>query len=337
MDLQGIYSLEGKTLGKGAFGNVQLAIELKTDKKVAAKKIPTKILKDPKQINFINNEILISTTTLSDEKYLVKTLDLTEIEGEKYMICEYCNGGDLYNYLHFYNKKYHHYFDEQIVKNIITQILKGLQSLHQNNIIHHDIKPANVLLSFENDIDRDNFNMSKCTVKISDFGLSNYQDNGENSIRGSPLYLDPNLFDRNVKLETIENNKVDIWSLGIMAYELLFGVTPFEPNSNNRESMADLINNIKSGIYFLDLSKGQIYSTQFLCFLNYCLQTKQELRKDCMNLNFTEFISRDYNFFNFVNYENFKQKIPSDYISLDGKSIMMNCNDELKLCYQLNN
>ena len=337
MDLQGLYSLEGKTLGKGAFGNVQLAIELKTDKKVAAKKIPKKIQNDPKQINFINNEILISTTTLSDEKYLVKTLDLTEIEGEKYMICEYCNGGDLYNYLHNYNKKFNHFFDEQTVKNILTQILKGLQSLHQNNIIHHDIKPANILLSFESDNDRDNFNLSKCTVKISDFGLSNYQDNGENSIRGSPLYLDPNLFDRNVKLETIENNKVDIWSLGIMTYELLFGITPFETIGMNKESLGDLINNIKSGMYFLDLSKGQIYSTQLLCFLESCLQTKQNIRKDCMNLNFTEFISREYKYFNFINYENSKQKIPEEYISIDGKGIMMNCNDELKLCYYLDN
>ena len=78
-------SLEGKTLGKGSCGFVQLALELKTDKKVAAKKIPKKILNDPKQLHLINNEILISTTTLSNEKYLVKTLDLTEIEGEKYM------------------------------------------------------------------------------------------------------------------------------------------------------------------------------------------------------------------------------------------------------------
>jgi serine/threonine protein kinase len=336
-DLQGLYSLDGKSLGKGTFGDVQLAIELKTDKKVAAKKIPQKILYDQKQINLINNEILISTTTLSNEKYLLKTLDLTEIEGEKYMICEYCNGGDLYNYLHKYKNKYNRFFDEKIVKFILTQVLQGLQSLHQNKITHHDIKPSNILLSFENDSDRDNFNiLNKCTAKIADFGLSNYQDNGEKSIRGSPLYLDPNLFDKDVKLETIESNKVDIWSIGIMTYELLFGKTPFENISRNREEgMKELIDNLKSGMYILDLSKGQKYSKQFLCFLDCCLQTNQKIRKDCIELNFSEFISRDYKYFEFIDITNFKEKIPNEYISFDERGIMMNSNDEFKLCYFL--
>lgn len=61
----------------------------------------------------------------------------------------------------------------------------------------------------------------KGKVKVSDFGLSKFkEDNNEKMLGGSPLYMDPNLFEPNVDIKTIENEKVDVWAIGIFAYEL---------------------------------------------------------------------------------------------------------------------
>ena len=362
-NIQGLFALEDKILGKGSFGTVYLGTDLANDKYVSLKKIPLEIMNDPQKIEALSNEILISSGV--ENENLVKILDLTYIDKDKYIVYEFCNGGDLRRYLRYFKR-----FEEIHVQYFMSQILNGLSELHNKKIIHHDIKPENVLVElipfnikdknnkeerkkFEKIIDEilqmtnkkknnnpnsstftENNSNSKITkdyilesllkskIKVSDFGLSKFkEENNQKMLSGSPLYMDPNLFVPNVEIKTIENEKVDIWAVGIFAYELFFGKRPFNSPS---QSLKELIQVLKKGIYVIDLKECGKISKQFLSFLNMCLQRAQDVRPNVTELMFSEFITRDPSKFEYIDLNNLSQtKFPNDnYIGQNGEIIM---------------
>ena len=142
MNMQGLYALEDRVLGKGSFGTVYLGVDIAKDRYVSLKKIPLEIKDDPQKINALSNEILISAGV--DNENLVKILDLTDIEKDKYIVYEFCNGGDLRRYLRYFRR-----FDERLVQYCMNQVLNGLSELHGKKIIHHDIKPENILIELK--------------------------------------------------------------------------------------------------------------------------------------------------------------------------------------------
>ena len=367
--MQGLYALEDRILGKGSFGTVYLGVELANDRYVSLKKIPPEIKEDPQKINALSNEILISAGV--DNENLVKILDLTDIGNDKYIVYEFCNGGDLRRYLRYFKR-----FDERSVQYFMMQVLNGLKELHDKKIIHHDLKPENVLVElrpfeikdkknieekkkFEKDVDnilqltdkkryQNQYNMAnnnnlnkenekeivyntllKSKIKVSDFGLSKFkEDNNEKMLGGSPLYMDPNLFEPNVEIKTIENEKVDIWAIGIFAYELFFGKRPFNSPS---QSLKELIQILKIGKYYIDLKECGKVSKQFLSFLNMCLQRPQKIRPNVTELLFSEFITRDPNKFDYITFDNVdfvKFPGPNYYFQNGDKVITMNIDDQ---------
>ncbi len=352
-NIQGLFALENKILGKGSFGTVFLGTDLSKERSVALKQIPKKIMRDPSLIQLLSNEILISSGIKHEN--LVNILDIAEINTEKYIVYEFCNGGDLRRYLRFFGR-----FDENLVQSCMKQILSGLNALHSKGIIHHDLKPENVLvelfpsndkvkvnleekMSYEKIIDeilqvtdKNNMNYNidrtyrdfvyksllKSRIKVSDFGLSKFKgDNNERSLNGSPVYMDPNLFIPNVPINVIESEKVDIWALGVFAFELFFGYFPFNPPIQN---LGTLINILQKGIYVIDLQRCGRISKQFLSFLNMCLQRIQGIRPSATELLFSEFITRDTNKFDYIDINNYRYfKYPNqNYISYKGKIIM---------------
>ena len=367
--MQGLYALEDRILGKGSFGTVYLGLSLANDTYVSLKKIPPEIKADPQKINALSNEILISAGV--DNENLVKILDLTDIGNDKYIVYEFCNGGDLRRYLRYFKR-----FDERAVQYIMSQVLNGLKELHDKKIIHHDLKPENILIElrpfemkdkknieekkkFEKEVDNilqltdkkryqnqnsynNNFNnmninqekqivyntLLKSKIKVSDFGLSKFkEDNNEKMLGGSPLYMDTNLFEPNVDIKTIENEKVDIWAIGIFAYELFFGKRPFNSPS---QSLKELIQILKIGTYKIDLKECGKVSKQFLSFLNMCLQRQQKIRPNVNELLFSEFITRDSNNFEYITIDNvdtIKFPGPNYYINDGQKIITMNVDD----------
>jgi len=363
--LQGLYALENKILGKGSFGTVYLGTDILKDKYVSLKKIPSEIMKDPQKIEALSNEILISSSI--ENENLVKILDLTDINNEKYIVYEFCNGGDLRRYLRFFKT-----FDERSVQYFMTQVLTGLSELHSKKIIHHDIKPENVLVELipfdikdNKDLeerkksekyveeilqltDKKKQNQSlvygnisnsgltkddvlktllKSKIKVSDFGLSKFkEDNNEKMLSGSPLYMDPNLFEPNVTVKTIEDEKVDIWAVGIFAYELFFGKRPFNSPS---QSLKELIQILKRGTYIIDLKDCGKISKQFLSFLNMCLQRPQKIRPNVTELLFSEFITADPDKFDYITLKNLNEiKFPKDNYVNDQGQIIMNVDDQ---------
>ena len=363
--LQGLYALENKILGKGSFGTVYLGTDILKDKYVSLKKIPSEIMKDPQKIEALSNEILISSSI--ENENLVKILDLTDINNEKYIVYEFCNGGDLRRYLRFFKT-----FDERSVQYFMTQVLTGLSELDSKKIIHHDIKPENVLVElipFDIKDNKDpeerkksekyveeilqltdkkkqnqslvygNISNSGLTkddvlktllrskIKVSDFGLSKFkEDNNEKMLSGSPLYMDPNLFEPNVTVKIIEDEKVDIWAVGIFAYELFFGKRPFNSPS---QSLKELIQILKRGTYIIDLKDCGKISKQFLSFLNMCLQRPQKIRPNVTELLFSEFITADPDKFDYITLKNLNEiKFPKDDYVNDQGQIIMNVDDQ---------
>jgi serine/threonine protein kinase len=361
INMQGLFALENKVLGKGSFGVVYLGTDIANDKYVALKKIPAEIINDAQKIESLSNEILISSGV--DNVNLVRILDLTEIENNKYIVYEFCNGGDLRRYLRFFKT-----FDEKAIQYFMSQILNGLSELHAKKIIHHDLKPENVLVDLSPyDIkDKNNFEERKkfekiieeilqltdkkrnqnnglvygnisssgvnqeyifntllrSKIKVSDFGLSKFkEDNNQKNLSGSPLYMDPNLFEPNVDIKTIENEKVDIWAIGIFAYELFTGKRPF---NSPAQSLKELIQVLKRGIYIIDLKECGKISKQFLSFLNMCLQRPQNIRPNVTELLFSEFITLDPQKFDYINLKNLNQvKFPNpNYVNQQGQIIM---------------
>ena len=357
MNMQGLFALENKILGKGSFGVVYLGTDISNDKYVSLKKIPSEIRSDPQKLEALSNEILISAGV--DNENLVKILDLTDIENDKYIVYEYCNGGDLRRYLRYFKR-----FDERAVQYLLVQVLTGLNELHSKKIIHHDIKPENILVElkpfelkdnknieqkklFEKEVDnilqltdkkRNIYQQNqqekenvlnilmKAKIKVSDFGLSKFkEENNEKMLSGSPLYMDPNLFEPNVDIKTIENEKVDVWAIGIFAYELFFGKRPF---NSPTQSLKELIQVLKRGLYIIDLKECGQVSKQFLSFLNMCLQRPQKIRPNVTELLFSEFITRDPNQFEYINLNNLSQiKFPGpNYVNQN--VIIMNVDDQ---------
>ncbi len=133
---------------------------------------------------------------------------------------EYCNEGDLSAYL----KKKKTLNEEEAIEFFI-QILNAFKTLVKNKIMHRDFKLANIL-------------MHDGEIKIADFGFSKLLTNEEftETMLGSPLNMAPEVLGG-----TQYNSKADIWSIGVVFYETLYGTPPYKASN-----MVDLINNIKN-------------------------------------------------------------------------------------------
>lgn len=314
------FIITNEMLGSGGFGEVYIAYD-KNDisskkTKYAAKKIPD-VINDEERLNLFTNEIIISTEFTNPN--LVKFYGLTEYNDYIYMIYEYCNGGDLNKYLKNYISKNNRPIGEKEVQKILKDILNGLSCLHRNNVVHHDIKPANILLQYNTDKDKNDLNINNCVFKLSDFGLSKYKNDEEKAdkVYGTFTFLDPICSIYN-KVEFFDEDKTDIWAIGILTYRLLFSNThPFIANEiyqkNYTQQMLNinLSQNIQKGIYFVKI-EGQL-SKEVLAFLDSCLKLEQSKRKSSEDLEYSWFLTRNYNNFNFVNQENFEYVIPYDF------------------------
>ena len=137
------YKLENIVLGQGAFGTVHLGTMIEDDgkniitKKIALKEIPKNLDNDAEKS--LSNEVNISS--ILDNSNIVRMLEIVEMNNKKYLAYELCNGGDLRRYMHYFKK-----FDEELIQIIVIKMLNGLSELHKKNVIHHDIKPENILI-----------------------------------------------------------------------------------------------------------------------------------------------------------------------------------------------
>ena len=171
-----------------------------------------------------------------DSPNVLKIKEATKTLNNYYLALEYCNGGDLKNYV----KKRGGRLPEQEARLVFKQIVKGMSSMHAKNMIHRDVKLANILCQFTDyheDAPLDNYikffdfetNRDSLVVKIADLGFSRKLQQGQVAETGcgTPLTMAPEIFFS----KTGYGNKVDIWSLGCIFFELLTGLAPFRASS----------------------------------------------------------------------------------------------------------
>ena len=220
------------TIGKGSYGNVYLGKNKDDDKCYAIKVISKSQLQSKIVYQYFNNEIYILKHI--NHPNIVKYISLVEKKKDYWLIIEYCNGGSLVKALKYHLTKYNKPVPEEIVRYFIKNILTAVIYLNNKNIIHRDIKSDNILLHYENEQDLEANNFTKAKIKLIDFGFARYLDENElaGSLVGTPMYMDPKVLQTFLEsksrvVQGFYDQKVDVWSLGILTYELLIGIVPF--------------------------------------------------------------------------------------------------------------
>lgn len=194
-------------LGKGQFGTVYKGVCCDDQSKVFAIKCINKesIEKDPYVHKLFQTEVEVMTKINSPN--IMHLFEFIETMNNYYLVIQYCNNGDLEKYLAKVGK-----LPEGHAVYFLMQIMNGFQILNSHKIMHRDFKLANIFLNDD-------------TIVIGDFGFAKKGVDVTKTKLGTPITMAPEMLVGN----GIEyNNKADLWSIGIVFYQLLFGRIPFD-------------------------------------------------------------------------------------------------------------
>ncbi|XP_011297560.1 serine/threonine-protein kinase SIK3 isoform X4 [Fopius arisanus] len=201
----GYYELD-KTIGKGNFAVVKMATHVVTKSKVAIKIIDKTKLSE-ENLAKIFREVHIMKRLR--HPHIIRLYQVMETEKMIYLVTEYAPGGEIFDHLVRNGR-----MSESEARRIFKQIVQAVHYLHQNRVVHRDLKAENLLLDADNNI------------KLADFGFSNEYTPGVplSTWCGSPPYAAPEIFEG----KHYDGPRTDVWSLGVVLYVLVCGALPFD-------------------------------------------------------------------------------------------------------------
>ena len=201
-----------KELGTGSFGHVYLVTHKVTKVQYAIKAIDKRNKENQSEKPYFRREIEVMYKI--HHPNVVKLYGHFEDNNYCYFIMEYISKGNIYNLIPHDNKKR---LNAKVVATLMKGVISAVYYLHHMKpmIIHRDIKPENVLLG------------ENLVAKLTDFGWSNYmqEDEKRQTVCGTPIYLAPEIIK-----EEGHDEKVDIWCIGVLLFELITGNVPFQGN-----------------------------------------------------------------------------------------------------------
>jgi len=198
------YIVNRKRIGKGSFSTIYLGKHKQTNIEYAIKEIPVDNIKKIKEN--IKREFNLMKNLNHKNIIKLHNVIIDNRCNNIYLVLDYYKNGDLSNFL---NKRP---LKEIFSQKYLIQLSEGLKYLLDNKIVHRDLKPQNILVTDTYDI------------KITDFGFARYFDNDImiQTLCGSPIYMAPEIMKQRKY-----NNKSDLWSVGIILYEMLVGYPPY--------------------------------------------------------------------------------------------------------------
>eukprot|EP01132_Coremiostelium_polycephalum_P000679 gene679-840_t len=250
-DLDRVFDIQ-EELGRGSYGTVSKALHRESHFTLAIKSIPIKESAE------IEKEITILKKCKSNS--IVSYYGSCQQGDNLWILMEYCSLGSVRDMLELTGKN----LSEKQIAYIVTQALKGIHYLHTNQIIHRDIKAANILLNEE------------AIVKLADFGVSAQLDDvmsKSTDFIGTPLWMPPEIIQKKPY-----NNKCDIWSLGISIIEMAEGTPPLCNMPPTRAML--MIPNKPSPT----LEKPQNFSKELSNFISLCCKKDPEERPSALDL-----------------------------------------------------
>ncbi|XP_063048722.1 serine/threonine-protein kinase tousled-like 2 [Engraulis encrasicolus] len=277
-------------LGRGGFSEVYKAFDL-TDQRYVAVKIHqlNKNWRDEKKENYHKHacrEYRIHKEL--DHPRIVKLYDYFSLDTDSFCtVLEFCEGNDLDFYL-----KQNKLMSEKEARSIVMQIANALKYLNEIRppIIHYDLKPGNILL----------VNGTACgEIKITDFGLSKIMDDDSYGVDGMELtsqgagtywYLPPECFVVGKEPPKI-SNKVDVWSVGVIFYQSVYGRKPFGHNQSQQDILQE--NTILKATEVQFPTKPAV-SPEAKAFIRRCLAYRKEERIDVLQLSSDAFLLPQY-------------------------------------------
>lgn len=200
----------GRTIGEGAFAKVRLALDAEIGGTVAVKVIDRNTVLRNNLMYQVKREI--SAMKLLNHPNIVKIHEVIATKTKICLVMEYVPGGQLSDKL-----SYHKRLGEREVKKYFYQLIDAVDYCHRRGVFHRDLKPENLLLD------------NQGNLKVSDFGLSVLRKPGQllSTSCGSPCYVAPEV----IQHKTYDGAAVDIWSCGVILFELLTGYLPFQDHS----------------------------------------------------------------------------------------------------------
>ena len=238
-----IYDGNGKMhiVGSGSYGQVYLALHFLNKKYYAIKHMDKKkLFSQLHSLESIQKEIDIQSRI--DHPNIVKLLYVKETHLSYDLVMEYASNGSLFHYIRKYKG-----LNENKTFSLFIQVVNAINFMHSNDLIHRDIKPENILI-FENNI-----------IKLCDFGWCvKLEGHQRGTFCGTTEYMSPELVNHQVY-----GKEIDVWSLGILLYEMIHGYSPFRPNKpkfNEKDVMENIKNhNLIFGKTVSDECKRLIY------------------------------------------------------------------------------
>ena len=259
-------------VGEGSYSTVLKVQRIEDGNIYALKRVKFKKLSDKEKQNALN-EIRILASIKDKNVISYKEAFFDEKDSSLGIVMEYADKGDLFQVI-TERKKTKNYFDEQEIWKTFVQLLKGLKSLHDLNILHRDIKSANVFL-FEGGI-----------CKLGDLNVSKVARKGLGYTQtGTPYYASPEVWE-----EQPYDSKSDVWSLGCVIYEMATLRPPFQA-----QSMEELYKKVMRGIYPKISSR---YSEDLSDVLKLMIQVEVGARPSCEELLKMPMIYKRIEFFN---------------------------------------